>query len=277
VYDSLVLIHRDAFESERLRPQESPRFLPWYRAFLRAFERELQAVNPSVTVPYWDFSVDTDADSYLWKSDFLGGNGDPSENGAVKNGPFRKGRWEIRVWESDDDLRLPYLTRNLGSMDHARLPDPSEIEEALTVRRYDAPPWNKASDPRKSFRNCVEGWRGCETGEDGEIVCREPSRMHNAVHLWVGGRSPLKGGEPEDEVPGTMITSVSPNDPVFWLVHANVDRLWAEWQKRHPRGYNVQEDENPGSTDIETLLGDDATSSDLSDTAALGYVYETTV
>jgi tyrosinase len=34
----------------------------------------------------------------------------------------------------------------------------------------------------------------------------------------------------------------SPNDPIFWLHHANVDRIWAQWQKfqlgiggSHPR------------------------------------------
>ncbi len=31
-----------------------------------------------------------------------------------------------------------------------------------------------------------------------------------------------------------MATGVSPNDPVFWLHHAYVDKLWAQWQRRHP-------------------------------------------
>jgi hypothetical protein len=26
----------------------------------------------------------------------------------------------------------------------------------------------------------------------------------------------------------------SPNDPAFWLHHANVDRIWARWQRGHP-------------------------------------------
>jgi tyrosinase len=33
---------------------------------------------------------------------------------------------------------------------------------------------------------------------------------------------------------GQMATGVSPNDPVFWLHHAFIDKLWAEWQRRHP-------------------------------------------
>jgi tyrosinase len=31
-----------------------------------------------------------------------------------------------------------------------------------------------------------------------------------------------------------MATSSSPSDPVFWLHHANIDRLWSKWQAKHP-------------------------------------------
>jgi Common central domain of tyrosinase len=44
---------------------------------------------------------------------------------------------------------------------------------------------------------------------------------HNTVHMWVGGNT----------MPYPM---QSPNDPMFWLHHANVDRIWAEWQVKNP-------------------------------------------
>ncbi len=44
---------------------------------------------------------------------------------------------------------------------------------------------------------------------------------HNYIHNFVGG---------------DMATFLSPLDPLFWLHHANVDRLWTEWVKRHPKG-----------------------------------------
>jgi hypothetical protein len=46
-------------------------------------------------------------------------------------------------------------------------------------------------------------------------------RPHNFVHRWVGG---------------DMVTVGSPYDPIFWLHHCNVDRLWSEWIRRHPDG-----------------------------------------
>ena len=48
-----------------------PAFLPWHREFLRQFELDLQSVNPRVTIPYWDFTVDNSPKSSLW-SDKLG-------------------------------------------------------------------------------------------------------------------------------------------------------------------------------------------------------------
>ena len=46
----------------------------------------------------------------------------------------------------------------------------------------------------------------------------------------VGGGS-FVGGVGRPEPLGSLADlATSINDPVFWLVHSNVDRLWAEWQ-----------------------------------------------
>ncbi|MBE1161395.1 tyrosinase family protein [Dyella acidiphila] len=42
------------------------------------------------------------------------------------------------------------------------------------------------------------------------------SRPHNAVHNIIGG---------------VMANLQSPQDPIFWVHHANIDRLWAAWVK----------------------------------------------
>lgn len=44
--------------------------------------------------------------------------------------------------------------------------------------------------------------------------------FHNDVHNWVGGTM------------GNIM--ISPADPVFWLHHAQVDRLWSIWQSGNP-------------------------------------------
>ncbi len=50
-------------------------------------------------------------------------------------------------------------------------------------------------------------------------------------------------GEVHNAVGGDMAGPGSPGDPIFFLHHANVDRLWARWQERHPRGRPPNGDE----------------------------------
>ena len=78
---------------------------------------------------------------------------------------------------------------------------------------YDRAPWDSTVI---SHRNVLEGWIN-------------GPQLHNRVHVWVGG----------DMLPGT-----SPNDPVFFLNHCNVDRIWESWMTRHGRTYHPMGDES---------------------------------
>lgn len=79
--------------------------------------------------------------------------------------------------------------------------------------------------------------------------------LHNRVHNWVGG---------------TMIDPEAPADPLFWMLHAEIDRVWHAWQLRNPTQHPV-------------LVGADAvmdpwtmTYGDVASTHAMGYDYEET-
>ncbi|MFI6470949.1 tyrosinase family protein [Streptomyces sp. NPDC050516] len=201
-YDAFVTTHNafimsDTDTGDRVG-HRSPSFLPWHRRFLIEFEQALQSVDSSVTVPYWDWTVDRTPSSSLWAADFLGGTG-RSRDGQVMDGPFAQsaGGWPVNVRV---DGRT-YLRRALG-VNVAQLPTRAEVDGVLAMTTYDMAPWNSASD---GFRNHLEGWRGVN--------------LHNRVHVWVGGQ---------------MGTGASPNDPVFWMHHAFVDKLWAQWQAMHP-------------------------------------------
>ncbi|MCB5165749.1 tyrosinase family protein [Streptomyces bambusae] len=205
-YDAFVTTHNgfimsDTDTADRVG-HRSPSFLPWHRRFLLEFEEALQSVDSAVTLPYWDWTADRTTGSSLWAPDFLGGTG-RTRDGQVMDGPFAysAGKWTINVRVDGRN----FLRRALASS-VAQLPTRSEVETVLGMSVYDAAPWNSSSS---GFRNNLEGWRG--------------ANLHNRVHVWVGGQ---------------MATGVSPNDPVFWLHHAYIDKLWADWQKLHPQsGY----------------------------------------
>ena len=79
--------------------------------------------------------------------------------------------------------------------------------------------------------------------------------VHGSVHVWVGGSM------------GSIPTA--PADPIFWMHHANIDRLWSVWQAAHPRvnpdlaGAGLSEVMDPWST----------TEPQTRDIRAMGYEY----
>jgi tyrosinase len=306
-YDTFVLWHRDAFSCDIDAAHMGAAFLPWHRAFLLLFEQQLQSVDPSVVLPYWDWAVDSGKDSYLWQDDLMGGNGDPSAGYAVTTGPFRQGEWEIAIFDYGDSIKAPYLIRDFGAGDLGpTLPTEADVEGALAVATYDAPPWNATSPIAESFRNTLEGWRDCVDQTCDPIngvgpACTGGHELHNRVHLWVAGEflfaheqamaamigmaTPPAQAAPNSpagsvEILGTMAANSSPSDPVFFLHHANIDRIWNLWLARHGQVY-LPETGGPYGHNIDDAmwpylwLGTTYTPRMMLDSRALGYVYDT--
>jgi hypothetical protein len=118
-------------------------------------------------------------------------------DGDVTTGPFAG--WT----EFDPSGRVTSmpLNRQFGRRT-SDLPRPDDVRLTLAETPYDGPGWDTRSP---GFRNTLEG-----TGA---------TSMHNTVHIWVGG---------------SMFPMSSPNDPVFFLHHCMVDKVWADWQAAHP-------------------------------------------
>jgi tyrosinase len=138
-YDQYVRWHKDM--NLTLSGHFGPAFFPWHREFLRRFELDLQKVakDPTLGLPYWDWSVDNSPTSSIWRSDFLGGNGHVPD-GKVMDGPFAFdiGKWPLTIRNSEDP---PYLRRQLGS-DVSSLLTPEDVTAALNAKPYDALQWH---------------------------------------------------------------------------------------------------------------------------------------
>ncbi|WP_161981697.1 tyrosinase family protein [Streptomyces sp. TM32] len=241
----------------------SPVFLPWHRALMLLFEAGLaRAAGKPIAVPYWDWTDQSSTDAVL-ADDFMGPYGAPQDDYAVLSGPFRRGSWELTVHgpPSDDPAQFRYLVRAPGTASIAPdLPTAADMRTALSRPVYDLPPWDLSSDPEQSFRQYWEGWIGFEghgvcvddimqptTGGD---VSKISVANHNRVHFYVGGMfTPSSAVTVHGEgylasqlgltgaVYGTIVPASAPNDPLFWHLHSNVDRIWAQWQEKHPDGY----------------------------------------
>ena len=101
-YDDYVKIHQDSMDAASATApgwaHQGPAFFPWHREYLWRFELDLQAIDPSVTLPYWEWTVDTSPTGPPWTPDFLGGNGRAGDQ-RVTDGPFAyaAGNWNLTV------------------------------------------------------------------------------------------------------------------------------------------------------------------------------------
>ncbi|GAA2513984.1 tyrosinase family protein [Pilimelia columellifera] len=200
-YDWFVRTHMTYFSTvSGIRyAHQSPSFLPWHRQYLTEFENALKAHNPAVDLPYWDWTVSRTTTGAPFTSDFMGGNGQ-NGNGPVTTGPFAGAtNWRINVSSTTSTS----LRRAMGGT----LPTSTQVNQVLGYSTYDASPWSSSTS--SGMRNRMEGFLA--------------PNIHNSVHVWIGGH---------------MAQQDSPNDPVFFLHHANIDRLWSRWQTTWGFGTN---------------------------------------
>lgn len=249
-YDQHVLRHALAPMTAIHR---SPAFLPWHRYFLVDYEKDLQQAsgNPDLALPYWNWAEDAarpdPTSAPVWANDLMGGNGDPADNWIVKTGPFRQGEWTIV--NSSGSPAGP-LIRRFG-VAAPTLPTQADVDNALATTPFDTSPWNASSIP--SFRNRLEGWYGAAG-----------PGLHNRGHVWVGG---------------SMLPMTSPNDPVFFLHHCFVDKLWADWQAKFPNELYLPQSGGPAGHNLNDLMertvSGQVKPADVLDHLALGYTYDT--
>jgi tyrosinase len=166
-------------------------FLAWHREYLAKLEARLMLVNPLVTIPYWNWTVNRAIPTQL---------------------------------KNPSDLAAWGITRG-SSFKPSDLPTQADINTVMGKNTFDA--FQTALEP-------PHGW------------------VHNAVG-------------------GTMQTSSSPADPLFWLHHAFVDKIWADWQKTHTsatqKPSNLTETMQPPPIITRKV-------SEVLKTNSLGYFYE---
>jgi hypothetical protein len=222
-YDDYVWIHREVMGGAHT----GPAFTPWHREFLKQFERDLQQVsgNPNIMIPYWDWTTARTSSDPGWPftSNFIGGLGTGPDN-RVMTGRFSEasGEWRLNVITgagptlpngspnpARDNTRYLRRLPSPPILDNGQplpLPTAPQARNCLLRASYDAVPWLEDPD-RLTFAQVNASFR-----KFLEYI------MHNGVHAWVGGN---------------MMPMTSPNDPVFFLHHCNIDRLWAMWQQKH--------------------------------------------
>lgn len=286
-YDYFVELHTHAFLGmagggghgghgfdDYNRPHMGPHFLPWHRELLLRFEQELRDVlgDPEYVMPYWDFAEPPTAFFSTADIGSMGScpaapdQGFPEVTGYITDQGFRVNIADIIGEGGPADLTIlcgesKPITRGAGCLPQvSALPTREQEEEALAIPTYDLAPYNNLDvEETQSFRQYVEGF----TNEDDPFCQFAGCRMHGAVHVWVAG---------------SLGAAAAPNDPIFFLLHANIDRIWAEWQERHGNDTYpsaAPSDYTGGMFEFEGPDGQPVQARTMFDQRALGYIYDT--
>ncbi len=203
VYDQFVAIHpgvvRLAGAQTVNGAHNAAAFLPWHREYLRRYENALQSVDPRVTLPYWNWGL-----------------GGLSETTALfqddRMGPMGSGG-------AGFDVATGYLALN-----------PNAFNPLGWSIRPELRPFGQALQ-RNQALDTGAGWPTAISVTNLLIQGAyqlfrpglEQSPHHNRIHGRIGG---------------DMLRMTSPNDPIFFLHHCQVDRIWAKWQVDHPGSAN---------------------------------------
>jgi tyrosinase len=176
-------------------------FLPWHRGYLLAFEAVVrdaitQAGGPGATwaLPYWNY--------------FKSGQNQMPAAFASPDWPDGSGDNPLFVSQrfgpnGDGNVFIP--------MDQVDL-------NALGDTKFTGP--GSGGSP---------GFGGVSTGfaHGGSNHGGLESQPHDMVHVLVGGG--------DDQNPGLMsVPDLAGLDPIFWLHHSNIDRLWEVWNESSP-------------------------------------------
>lgn len=230
-------------------------FLPWHRGYLTSFERIARAAVIAAggpddwAIPYWDYSDASRPDARVLPSAFSDltlPDGSPNPLNVERR--YGSGVTPIVIDERMVSLRALTDTEFAGGAG-------------------DIPPG--FGGPRTLFHHGTEG-----PSTNGSLE----SLPHNVLHTALGGSAP--GQDPNDwRNLGLMTMPITAAlDPIFWLHHANIDRLWETWRRTNPDIDDSGWLDGPADRSfvVPTPEGDEwvFTAQDMLDTAALDYAYD---
>ena len=173
-------------------------FLPWHRGYLAAFEAILadwiteQGGPNDWALPYWNYLDTLNPDARDIPQEFL----DSTLPGTTDPNPL--------------ELALRGPAASLGPQ--TWIPRDISLSEQTSETIYTSVPGTLGyGGPISGFTQQGNAYGGIE------------SDPHNLVHVMIGG----------DTTPNPAGWMYDPDfaalDPIFWVHHCNIDRLWAAW------------------------------------------------
>lgn len=209
-------------------------FLPWHRGSLFHFEQicaQLSGVS-TFALPFWDWTAGPRVPDVFFEDVLTPTNQLYEATFDTFGAKFQQAiqaYWNGLNQAARDDLALRGITSASGllaSIGGSFLPRVSS--RGLTQQ-------NPSFAPRFAREVAIERIRDALAPTRFEDFGSDQADQHSSG----SGDDPLESG-PHNNVHGAvngfMGDFMSPVDPLFWLHHANIDRLWSLWTRREKAG-----------------------------------------
>ncbi len=210
--------------------QAAPAFLAWHRVVVNEFEKALQAIDPDITVPYWDWTTDPrrtpDRSGRLvdlMTADFMGAA--RGEVGPPFTSLYASAGGGVTREATGSPAAPPATLRRLMPVGKG----PREVatddldwsdQPAWGVRPAGMSPVDSGNPWIPDDRGVLWDGFGGDRSDAYRRLLDDLYLAHSWCHRFVGGDIAL------DDFSRAF------RDPFVFLIHSNVDRLYASWQLR---------------------------------------------
>ncbi|MDU8909659.1 tyrosinase family protein [Aestuariicoccus sp. MJ-SS9] len=225
-------------------------FFVWHRPFLAYFEHKIRihSKNPEFSLPYWDWSTEQRLPAAMFGSDNAL---DPTSSHFPADWASFAADYEDATrayWESFDDAQLAQETirgntgfdmfwNGWGGSVQANFATPRSIGRTKTAQNPDL------TDRALEFVQPEIVLGGLKPEIFVKPAPNDPSSAFNSPkapnhHRGMRGSAVIEG-QPHNQVHnntgGIMPTLLSSIDPLFYLHHGNIDRLWDIWTRKQTK------------------------------------------
>ncbi|KAJ9078630.1 hypothetical protein DSO57_1004894 [Entomophthora muscae] len=206
----------------------TPLFLPWHRHYLYHFQMKLFELNSSIVIPYWDTGMDSQKPE---ESEIFTRDFYGGTGNEILDHCLANGQFTgMRVTVEDQQPNGTFRRCIRRQFDGKTKISPFFSSDTIS--------------PIIRNNNFTEFTSQIETGP------------HAPPHNNIGGQR------------GHMGRMSSPNDPIFWIHHANVDYWYAQWQDSFGKDNYI-----PGKENDPLPHFSPTTVKDTFDTLAYPYCY----
>lgn len=221
-----------------------PAFLPWHRELCNRFEAMLREVDSDLSLHYWDWNTDP---APLFTAAFMG-NADGSVNGGDVGPPWlAAGLYNPNPNPPDnfrDDFVHPLNLSPPGYPLHANPADPPK--NLKRAKMAGAPPIGQTTNglfwPTDSQLIGAADYQAFNDLMQGFEMGTSNNDAHGLAHSYIGGN--------------LTNAHISFRDPFVFLLHSNVDRLWAMWQTQPGKAWRLDPNQVYGTDGSDPSITD---------------------